>query len=210
MTAQPRRFPPHSRLSASRFNGGLLVACGLLLAACASGPRYPLYSPQALTGSFGYSEQQTGPTSYKVTYVSPSRQALDSRNAVEERRQSLLTLTNDFALWRAAALALANGQKEFRVIRRDNDVDVQRSVYNSYPYHSRRPYGPPFGPPMRGYYGPNFYGPPWPDASVSLRATTSLIVEFGRKPGEDFFIADEAIARLRQTYPGADQQPATQ
>jgi hypothetical protein len=205
MTAQPRRF-----LTAKRFNGALLAAAGLLLAACAGGPSYPLYSPQALTGSFGYSEQQTGPASYKVNYTSPSRQAPDSRNAVEERRQQLLTLTNDFALWRAAALALANGQKEFRVTRRDNDVDVQRSVYDSYPYQSRRRYGPPFGPPTRGYYSPNFYGPPWPDTSVWLRATTSLIVEFGRKPGEDFFIADESIARLRQTYPGADQQPAMQ
>ncbi len=191
------------------FTAGILAAAALLLAACASGPSYPLYSPQALTGTFGYSEQQIGPASYKVNYTSPSRQAPDSRNAVEERRQSLLTLTNDFALWRAAALALANGQKEFRVTQRDNDVDVQRSVYDSYPYHTRRR-GPPFGPPSRGYYGPNFYGPPWPDTSVWLRATTSLIVEFGRKPGESFFIADEAINRLRLTYPGADQQPATQ
>ena len=187
-----------------------VAAASLLLAACASGPSYPLYSPQALTGTFGYSEQQTGPASYNVSYVSPSRQAPDLRNAVDERRQSLLTLTNDFALWRAAALALANGQKEFRITQRDNDVDVQRSVYDSYPYHSRRRSGPPFGPPSRGYYGPSFYGPPWPDTSVWLRATTSLIVEFGRKAGENFFIADDAINRLRQTYPGADQQPATQ
>ncbi|MFN4281161.1 MAG: CC0125/CC1285 family lipoprotein [Alphaproteobacteria bacterium] len=180
----------------------LLAAVGLLLAACASGPSYPLYSPSAVTGTFGFSEQRVADNSYKVTYVSPTRQAADSRAAIDDRRQSLLTLTNDLALWRAADLALANGQKEFRVTRRDNDVDVQRSVYDSYPYYQR---GRRYGPPYRPYYGPNFYGPPWPDTSVWLRATTSLIVEFGRKPGEEFYFADDAIARLRQTYPGADQ-----
>ncbi|HEU0069811.1 MAG TPA: hypothetical protein VFS04_00825 [Alphaproteobacteria bacterium] len=192
--------------SRSVFTVGFIAAFGLLLAACASGPSYPLYSPQALTGSFGFSEQKIGPASFKVTYVSPTRNSIDSRSAIEERRQSLLTLTNDLAIWRAADLALANGQKEFRVTRRDNDVDVQRNSYDRYP---TRRYGPPFGPPMRGY-GPDFYGPPWPDTTVWLRGTTTLIVEFGRKPGEDFFIADEAITRLRQTYPGADAvQPVT-
>lgn len=186
--------------SSSLFNVGFVAAFGLLLAACASGPSYPLYSPQAVTGTFGYAEQRIGPASFKVTYVSPTRNSIDSRSAIEERRQSLLTLTNDLAIWRAADLALANGQKEFRVTRRDNDVDVQR---NSYDYYPTRRYGPPFGPPTRRY-GPDFYGPPWPDTTVWLRGTTALIVEFGRKPGEDFFIADEAIARLRQTYPGAD------
>lgn len=182
------------------FSVSFAAAVGLLLAACASGPSYPLYSPQAVTGSFGFSEQQVGPGSYKVTYVSPTRTAIDSRAAIEDRRQSLLTLTNDFALWRASDLALANGQKEFRVVRRDNDVDVQRNTYDRYSsYNHRR--GPPFGRP---YYGPDFYGPPWPDTNVWLRGTTTMIVEFGRKPGEDFFIADESITRLRQTYPGAD------
>jgi hypothetical protein len=187
------------------FTIGLVAMAGLLLAACASGPSYPLYSPQAVTGTFGYSEQKISGTTFKVTYVTPQRSSIDSRNAVEERRQALLTLSNDMAIWRAAALALANGQKEFRVTRRDNDVDVQRSTYDSYPYHSQRRYGPPGRP----YYGPDFYGPPWPDTSVWLRAQTTLIVEFGRRPGEDFFIADEAITRLRQTYPGADQPVMT-
>ena len=183
------------------FTVGLVAIAGFLLAACASGPSYPLYSPQALTGTFGYSEQKLSPTSFKVTYVTPQRSSIDSRSAVDERRQAMLTMSNDFALCRAADLALANGQKEFRVTRRDNDVDVQRSTYDSYPSYSSRRYGPPGRPP---YYGP-YYGPPWPDRSVWMRASTTLIVELGRRAGEDFFIADEAIARLRQTYPGADQ-----
>lgn len=182
------------------FTVGLVAIVGLLLAACAGGPGYPLYSPQAVTGTFGYSEQRIADNSFKVTYVTPQRASVDSRNAVNERRQAMLTMSNDFAIWRAADLALANGQKEFRVTRRDNDVDVQRSTYDSYPYYRNRRYGPP----SRPYYGPDF-GPPWPDDSAWMRATTSIIVEFGRRPGEDFFIADEAIARLRQTYPGADQ-----
>jgi hypothetical protein len=184
------------------FTVAIIAAAGLLLAACASGPSYPLYSPQAVTGTFGYSEQKVSDNSFKVTYVTPQRASVDSRNAVDERRQAMLTMSNDFAIWRAADLALANGQKEFRVARRDNDVDVQRNIYDDYPYYSRRRYGP-----GRPYYGPDFYGPPWPDNSAWMRATTTLVVEFGRRPGEDFFIADEAITRLRQTYPGADQQP---
>jgi hypothetical protein len=190
----------HANMRTS-FTVGLVALAGLMLAACASGPSYPLYSPQAVTGTFGYSEQRIADSSFKVTYVTPQRASVDSRNAVNERRQAMLTMSNDFAIWRAADLALANGQKEFRVTRRDNDVDVQRSVYDDYPYYSRRR----TGPPGRPYYGPDFYGPPWPDNSAWMRATTTLIVEFGRRPGEDFFIADEAIARLRQTYPGADQ-----
>ncbi|HEY4133701.1 MAG TPA: hypothetical protein VGO34_00670 [Alphaproteobacteria bacterium] len=188
--------------SRSHFTVGLLAAVGLLLAACGtSGPVYPLYSSAAVTGSFGYSEQKLSPNSFKVTYVAPVREVADSRNAIDERRQSLLTVSNDMAIWRASDLALANGQKEFRVTRRDNDVDVQRDTYESYPY---RPYyrrGPP-------YYGPApYFGPPWPerDSYVRLRARTTLVIEFGHQPGTDFFIADEAIARLRQTYPGADQ-----
>jgi hypothetical protein len=181
---------------------GLLAAAGLLLAACASGPSYPLYSPQAVTGSFGYSEQKLGPTSYKVVYVTPARGVTDSRSGVDERRQALLTLSNDMALWRAAQLARANGQNEFRVTRRDNDVDVQRDYYDN-GYYDRRRFGPPYGPP---YYGPSMYGPPWPYTYVRMSARTTLMVEFGRRPGEDFYIADEAIARLRQTYPGADPQ----
>jgi hypothetical protein len=192
----------HTRLR-SPFTVALAAAAGLLLAACASGPSYPLYSPQAVTGTFGYSEQKMSDTSFKITYVTPQRASVDARSAVAERRQALLTLSNDMAIWRAADLALANGQKEFRVTRRDNDVDVQRSAYDSYPSYSNRRYGPPGRP----YYGPDFYGPPWPDNSAWMRASTTLVVEFGRRPGEDFFIADEAIARLRQTYPGADQQP---
>lgn len=180
---------------------GLFAAVGLLLAACASGPSYPLYSPQAVAGSFGYSEQKLGPANYKVTYVTPARGVADSRNAVDERRQSLLTMSNDLALWRAADLARANGHNEFRVTRRDNDVDVQRDYYDN-GYYDRRRFGPPFGPP---YYGPSMYGPPWPYTYVRMSARTTLMVEFGKRPGEDFFIADDAIARLRQTYPGADQ-----
>ena len=37
-----------------------IAAAALLLAACASGPSYPLYSPQALTGTFGYGSLQYG------------------------------------------------------------------------------------------------------------------------------------------------------
>ena len=191
------------------FTIGLVVAAGLLLAACASGPSYPLYSPQALTGTFGYSEQKVGNNTFKVTYVSPQRSSVDSRNVVEERRKALLTLSNDMAIWRAAALALANGQKEFRVTRRDNDVDVQRSTSDTYPYYANRHYANRHSGPLgRPYYRPDF-GPPWPDTSVWLRAQTTLMVEFERRAGEDFFIADEAIARLRQTYPGADQPVLT-
>ena len=193
----------HARLRFP-FTIGLVAAAGLLLAACASGPSYPLYSPQAVTGTFGYSEQKISDAAFKITYVTPQRSSVDSRNAVEERRQALLTLSNDMAIWRAAALTLANGQKEFRVTRRDNDVDVQRNTYDSYPYYANRRYGPPGRP----YYGPDF-GPPWPDTSVWLRAQTTLMVEFGRRAGEDFFIADEAITRLRLTYPGADQPVLT-
>jgi len=176
----------------------------LLLAACATGPTFPLYSPRAVTGSFGFSEQKLSDNSYQVTYVAPSRRTGPSNRAVAERRAQSLDLSNDMALWRAADLALANGHNEFRVTRRDNDVTVNRR------------YSEPFAPSPVGFrrwgapYPFHYRRSPWDyDIDISLRARTNLVVEFGRQPGDEYFVATDVINQLRQTYPGADR-PVTQ
>lgn len=195
------------RMSRGSTSRRLFAAVGLALlaGACASGPSYPLYSSQAVTGSFGFSEQRLSPGSFQVAYVTPQRRTGDSSRAVEEQRQRLLTLSNDMALWRAADVALANGQKEFRVTRRDNDVTINRRVTDRFapsPLGYRR-----WGAPYPYYYRHS----PWDyDVDVYVRAQTNLIVEFGRRPGEEFFVAPDVIARLRQTYPGADAPVLTQ
>jgi hypothetical protein len=108
----------------------LLAAFALLLlvAGCATGPQYPLYSPLAVTGTFGFSEQRLSDTSYRTTYVTPRRTAYSPYAGSEPRRTALLTLANDMAMMRAAELASANGYETFRVTQRDNDANVDRTI----------------------------------------------------------------------------------
>lgn len=168
--------------------GGLL-----LLAACASGPSHPLYSPLAVAGSYGYTEQRLSDASYRVTYVAPRRTAFNPYAASEPRRTALLNLTNDLALWRAAELAQGQGYATFRVTQRDNDADVSRQYYDNW-------CNDPFWP--RPYY----YSRPWrcgSDGYTYFQARSTLTVQFGHKPGEDHFVTQDVLTRLQQTYPTA-------
>lgn len=185
------------RRSHSAFGGAWLaiLAFVVLLSGCASGPQYPLYSPLAVTGSFGYTEQRINDTTYRVTYITPARTAYSPYANPEPHRTALLNLANDMALMRAAELALANGYKTFRVTQRDNDVDVRRERYDRFcddPFWPRRPY----------YYPPPYYRC-GPDGYTHFQARNTLTVEFGNKPGDEHYVAEDVLARLQQTYPTA-------
>lgn len=181
----------------------LWFAAGLLLAACATGPRYPLYTPLETAGSFGYSEQQTSADSYRVTYRAPIETTYRYGQAAREREgDRLLTVAYDLALRRAAELALANGYPAFTIERRDNEVtlDVQRRYddpffgpYAFYPPHSLR-YGYPF-------YHP-FYYPRYSRPETEIAAEVTLEVQFQRSPGPDSFDAQKTLDRLRTQYGG--------
>jgi hypothetical protein len=173
-----------------------LALFGLLSAGCATGPQYPLYSPLAVTGSFGFSEQRINDTTWRVTYIAPRRTAYSPYADPEPYRTSLLNLANDMALMRAAELALSNGYQTFRVTQRDNDVDVRRERYYNYcddPFWPGRPYYYPSYPRYRC----------GTDGYTYFQARSTLTVEFGHKPGDEHYVAQDVLNRLQQTYPTA-------
>jgi len=185
------RKTPRRRLSRSLAAFALL----LLVAGCATGPEYPLYSPIAVTGSFGYTEQRISDTIYRVTYIAPKRTAYSPYAGAEPRRTVLLTLTNDMAMMRAAELASANGYETFRVTQRDNDANVDRQRYYGYcddPFWPGRPYYYPYPRYRCG-----------PDGYTYFQARSTLTVEFGSKPGDEHFVTKDVLAQLAQTYPTA-------
>ena len=185
------RKTPRRRLSRSLAAFALL----LLVAGCATGPEYPLYSPIAVTGSFGYTEQRISDTIYRVTYIAPKRTAYSPYAGAEPRRTVLLTLTNDMAMMRAAELATDNGFETFRVTQRDNDADVNRQRYYGWcdDYWPGRPYYRPYYP--RYNCGPDGY--------TYFEARSTFTVEFGNKPGDQYFVAKDVLTQLAQTYPTA-------
>lgn len=165
-------------------------ALALLIASCATGPQYPLYSPLAVTGTFGYSEQQLSDTSYRITYVTPRSMAYNPYEGAEPRRTELLTLANDMAMMRAAELAQEHGQQTFRVIQRDNDADVNREQYYSPcndPFYVQRPYYYPF-PPRLYRCGPEGY--------TYFQGHSTITVEFGHKPGDELYVTQDVLNRL--------------
>jgi hypothetical protein len=191
-------------LSGARYTGSRRVFGGpwlavlavvFLIAGCATGPQYPLYSALAVTGTFGYTEQRINDTTYRVTYVTPARTAYSPYANPEPYRTALLNLANDMALMRAAELALASGYQTFRVTQRDNDVDVRRERYDRFcddPFWPRRPL----------YYPPSYYRC-GPDGYTHFQARSTLTVEFGNKPGDEHYVAQDVLNRLQQTYPTA-------
>lgn len=176
-----------------RLHVPLALSLLLLLAACASGPQYPLYSPLAVTGSFGFTEQRVSNTSYRVTYITPKHTAYSPYARSEPRRSSQLTLANDMAMMRAAELAMSSGQETFRVTQRDNDADVDRQRYYGWcddPFWPGRPYYRPYPAYRCGSDGYTYF-----------QARSTLTVEFGHKTGDEYFVAKDVLAQLAQTYP---------
>lgn len=89
----------------------IVIAAIAGLAGCASTP--PTYTPAASANAAGYSETQIEANRYFVTYRAPS--GADA------------ALLQDYALLRAADLALQNGREWFWVDRRTLDEDTRRS-----------------------------------------------------------------------------------
>lgn len=171
-----------------------VLAAALLIAGCAAGPQYPLYSPLAVAGSFGFTEQRVNDTTYRITYLAPRRTAYSPNASVEPYRTALLNLATDMALMRAAELAQTNGYQSFRVSQRDNDMDVNRERYDGWcedPFWPRRP-----------YHYPRTYRC-GPDGYTYFRARSTQTVEFGHRPGDEHYIVQDVLARLQQTYPTA-------
>lgn len=90
----------------------LILAAALALSACATSAPPP-YAPSASADVAGYSETQIEANRYFVTYRAPGGAAA--------------SLLQDYALLRAADLALQNGREWFWVDRRTLDEQSNRS-----------------------------------------------------------------------------------
>ncbi|MDH3472417.1 MAG: hypothetical protein OEM59_01895 [Rhodospirillales bacterium] len=114
-----------------------LLVLGLLLAACALPPTP--YQP-AEGSRYGYSEEQIDAETWRVRFAG---------NSVTER-----AVVEDYVLYRAAELAVAQGADGFVVLMEDVETDdaYYGSYYPPYPYGAYRfGYGRPYP-----YYGAGF------------------------------------------------------
>ena len=167
------------------------VVASLALAACATATPY-----QPLHGSGGgFTEQQLAPNRYRVTFAGND---YTSRQRVE-----------NYLLYRAAELTVANGYDGFTILHRDTDRDVEQRVYDSglrsnY-YSGWRPYWRYYG----GHYGwrswDPWYGGPFGGAEFDVRtieryeAMAEIEMFRGRPQGATSFDARQVIANLRPT-----------
>lgn len=101
-TMPDRSSNPGRRQDGIRRLGVALLLLGLV--ACATSP-----TPyQAASNGFGYREQQLESNRYRVTFAGNSATSLDA--------------VQDYALYRAAELTVANGHDYFRVVNRSTDT----------------------------------------------------------------------------------------
>ncbi len=178
-----------------------MLAAAMLIGACAIEPIYPLYSPLAVAGSFGYAEQRLADRRYLVSYSAPIRSTRASGRAVRRRlADSQVALAYDLALRRAAEVSLANGFPAFDVTARETDVqfDVVPDYFNDPFFYS----GPFFRSGRFRYHrfiGQDYYG--------ELAVRVDLTVRLTARPSDQGFDADQTLARLRAKYPDAAGQP---
>jgi hypothetical protein len=181
----------------------LVALIGLaLLSGCVTGPQLPLLTPLAVGGTFGYAETPLGEDRYSVTYVAPPRLTSPYGAAREADAQAARTLAFDMAVWRAAQIAQARGFAGFRIIDRRSDVDTYPYAdpfydpWDSWPCWQCRRFGFP-------YYADPYRGSPY--VYLQARVTITVVMQHDPAPGD--YRADDVIAQLRRTYPGADGVP---
>jgi hypothetical protein len=105
----------------NRVFAALFVALGV--AACAPQTYQDLHVPVASGAGYGYSEQRLDERRFVVTYNAPVERGFSfAGEAGRQAAEAELARSYEFALARAAELALANGYTAFRVEDRKNDA----------------------------------------------------------------------------------------
>ena len=188
----------------TRWLGVLAGTIVLALAGCETIPSPPLMSAIASTGIYGYSEVPLGEARYDVSYLGPSRRTLRSPEGLAATAAAERTQAHDFALWRAAQLALTQGYAGFSASNVRSNVNTVVDNYDPF-------YDPWYGPGFyRNPYWAYPYGPYWGPSPYAFEQT-SVTIEIQLRPavsGGDYNAAD-VIAQLRSTYPGAEGPPIT-
>lgn len=166
------------------------IATALALAACTTATPYQPLGTRGASG--GFTEQRIEANRYRVAFVGND---YTSRQRVE-----------NYLLFRAAELTVANGYDGFTIVRRDTDKNVD--FRTSPGWGSYSPYWRPYWR-YRGHYGwrhwdPWFGAPFWGD-TVDIRTVESYeamaeIVMFrGRRADPSSFDARQVIDNLRPT-----------
>jgi hypothetical protein len=180
----------------------MMLAAILLLAGCATGPAPPLLSPLAQVGKYGYAETKVASGRYEVSYLGPPRRT--SRFAEGRRGDELAARTQayDFAVWRAAQIALQENYAGFRVGQTHSNIDTYVEDYAD-------PFFDPFWGPYwyrRDAFAYPFY--PYTRTTYAyLQARVTIDVTLLHNPGPGDYLARDAITQLRRTYPGAEGLP---
>jgi hypothetical protein len=183
----------------------LVLVLTVLLGGCATGPGYPLLSPLAAAGSFGYTEAPQGADRYSVSYVTPPRLTGSYPGPHEEDANAARTLGFDMAVWRAAQLAQDRGFTGFRVTDRRSDVSIYPDPY-AYYYEPDPLFWNPGWPYLhRPYDGFGPFPPLPPRNYLQAKVTIDVLLLQGLAPGD--YDAASAIGQLRRTYPGAEGAP---
>lgn len=183
-------FPQHRRWR----NLLMPLIAAVAVAACATSTPY-----QPLRGSGGgFAEQQIAPNHYRVTFVGND---YTSRQKVE-----------NYLLYRAAELTVAQGFDGFTIVNRDTDRNVQHQVYDTgIRYPDRSLYGG--WQPYWRYYGGGYgwrnwdpwYGGPFGGREFDVRtieryeAMAEIQMFRGRPVGATSFDARQVIANLKPT-----------
>jgi hypothetical protein len=183
---------------------GVLVLAAAL-AACETTPSAPLLSPLGVAKYYGYGETPLGEDRYEVSFVGPTRRSTRAEATRQQVAAEQRTQAYDFAVWRAAQLALAGGFTGFSVSNVRTHLDSHaddldpfwgQGFYGPGPFSYRYPWGPYWGPP---YWGPSPYEYLRTDAAIEVRLLHAL------QPGD--YDAHDVVEQLRQTYPGAEGAP---
>ena len=164
------------------------IAAVLALAACATATPYQPLGVGGVSG--GFTEQRLAADRYRVTVVGNQ---FTSRARVE-----------NYLLFRAAELTLANGYDSFTIVRRDSERNIDTRVVPSGPDPYWRPYWRYRGPFGWRYWDPWFGDPFWADTVdvrtiESYEATAEIVMLRGRRADPMNFDARQVIANLRPT-----------
>jgi hypothetical protein len=163
------------------------IAAALVVTACATATPYQPLGTRGASG--GFAEQRIEANRYRVAFVGND---YTSRQRVE-----------NYLLFRAAELTVANGYDGFTVVRRDTDRNVElRSYGTPGPYPYWRPYWR-----YRGAFGwrhwDPWYGDPFWGDTIDVRtvdsyeATAEIVMFRGRRTDATSFDARQVIANLR-------------
>ena len=158
-----------------------LLAAMLMCASCAPRSFQELNVPAGGGAGYGYSEQRLDERRFVVTYSAPVETGLSfAGEAGREAADRELNWAYEFALARAAELALANGYAAFRVEDRRNDATSRN-------YEAWKG---PFSRPQRNYAMDDAYLA----ARVTLVVALTPTVELGA------YDAQGTLATIRERY----------